>query len=297
VDSLAEVVPQPVAPDFAVFYLAHFEGIVAAVRSLAGPAAEDVAQEAFFAAHRRWGTVSHYDLPVAWVRRVAVRMAVRTRQREQRRRDLRGNLFTSVCSAETDVDVVAALAELPQRSAAALTLHHLLDQPVRGVAEQLGLSEGATKVLLHRARSDLAGRVSGLRGRWVSERLWTVDRVVQRLVLAGGESHVDTVLEDLRHQAGRWELHLTEGAYLLRRDDGMRLDEGRALAVGHHLELHPRVGEGRVLLRTALDGNRLKITLVDNTTPATKEVPDSVWMDLFLAADVFVYDGRRRSRL
>ena len=43
--------------------------------------AEDVAQEAFYRLLKHWRTVSTYDLPEAWVRRVAIRIAVREVQR------------------------------------------------------------------------------------------------------------------------------------------------------------------------------------------------------------------------
>ena len=39
-------------------------------------AAEDIAQEAFLAAHNAWDRVSHYEKPEAWVRRVVANKSV-----------------------------------------------------------------------------------------------------------------------------------------------------------------------------------------------------------------------------
>src|SRR4029450_11455704 len=44
--------------------------------------ARDIAQDAFVHLYPRWRRVSRYDRPDAWVRRVAVRMAVRASRRE-----------------------------------------------------------------------------------------------------------------------------------------------------------------------------------------------------------------------
>ena len=49
--------------------------------------AEDIAQDAFLAAHRDWERVGRYDKPGAWVRRVVANLSVslvRTRVREAR---------------------------------------------------------------------------------------------------------------------------------------------------------------------------------------------------------------------
>jgi DNA-directed RNA polymerase specialized sigma24 family protein len=47
--------------------------------------AEDVAQEAFTQLFVNWAKISQYERPDAWVRRVAVRLAVRYARRERMR--------------------------------------------------------------------------------------------------------------------------------------------------------------------------------------------------------------------
>jgi RNA polymerase sigma factor (sigma-70 family) len=54
----------------------------------------------------------------------------------------------------TEIDAVRrALTRLPERQRSALVLRDQLDLPYAEVAETLGISMGATKVLIHRARA------------------------------------------------------------------------------------------------------------------------------------------------
>ena len=64
--------------DFAEFYEASYRRVVALVAAIVGDRhqAEDIAQEAFSRALTRWQRVARYDLPEAWVRRVALRLTV-----------------------------------------------------------------------------------------------------------------------------------------------------------------------------------------------------------------------------
>ena len=92
----AEHVALAVASDaFDTFYRAEKPRVVAVVSSLTGDraAAEDIVQEAFATAMRRWATVSGYERPGDWVKRVAVNRAIsrfRRRQSETRALDAAG---------------------------------------------------------------------------------------------------------------------------------------------------------------------------------------------------------------
>ena len=68
-DSLASAVET-----FEELYQREFPAIVALAYVLSGSrvAAEDLAQESFLAAHRRWEAIGGYDNPSAWVRRVCI---------------------------------------------------------------------------------------------------------------------------------------------------------------------------------------------------------------------------------
>src|SRR5215510_11284138 len=46
--------------------------------------AKEIAQEAFCRALQRWDRISGYERPGAWVRTVAIRLAIRTRDRRRR---------------------------------------------------------------------------------------------------------------------------------------------------------------------------------------------------------------------
>jgi RNA polymerase sigma-70 factor, ECF subfamily len=283
--------------DFADFYRLEFGRIVGAVRLFAGAAAEDVAQEAFFVAQQRWDEVATFDVPFAWVRRVAFRIAGRRAERDRMRTSLEAGvgLSDAAPSSGLDLDLVASLAELPRRHAAAVWLHHVEDRPVAEVADQLGCSTAAMKVLLLRTRRRLAGRVGGLTGRWISEQLWTPDRIVHHLEEISAGEHIGTVLdEDLEGRGGRWELTIADGAYRLYRDDGMRLDDGACNVRGNEVALVPTVTAGHVVFRTAIDGERMRLTMVEDTTPPTRGVPDPVWMSLFIGSGPFGYAGRPR---
>ena len=118
--------------------------------------ARDIAQEAFVQLFPRWRRVSHYDRPDAWVRRVAIRMAVRAIRREGLRRRYEPRVEVSPPPGPVDLDVLRAVAKLPGAQRAAVVLFYLEDRPVTEVADILACSEVTAKVHLHRARKRLA---------------------------------------------------------------------------------------------------------------------------------------------
>ena len=61
--------------------------------------------------------------------------------------------------AMLDIDVRAALMQLPLQQRQVCALHYLMDQSVETIAEGLGVSEGSVKTQLHRARKSLAARL------------------------------------------------------------------------------------------------------------------------------------------
>jgi RNA polymerase sigma factor (sigma-70 family) len=170
------VPPDGADAEFAEFYRHSFGRVAASVRVVAGAAAEDVAQEALIAAHLRWDEISQLDIPFAWVRKVARRIAGRYAERDRVRSTLEARMTLANRGPMTipDLDLVGALASLPDRHAAAVWLHHVADRPVVEVAERLGCSVAATKVLLLRSRRRMGDQLSSVRGRWVSERSWHV---------------------------------------------------------------------------------------------------------------------------
>jgi RNA polymerase sigma factor (sigma-70 family) len=118
--------------------------------------AEDVAQEAFTQLLVHWGTVSRYERPEAWVRRVAIRLAVRQLRRERLRAVLQRSVEPPAPVSPVDVDLLRALRALPERQRAAVALFYLEDRPMSEIAWILGCSKATVKVHLFKARKRLA---------------------------------------------------------------------------------------------------------------------------------------------
>ena len=279
--------------DFEEFYRLEFGRVVRAIATPAGSRAEDVAQEAFLVAHAKWEDIGVLDLPVAWVRKVALRMAWRHREREAARVRVEGLGSWSGESFEGDVDLVVALADLPDRHAAAIRLHHLQDLPVADVAEQLGCSVSAAKVLLMRGRQQLGRRLSGVDGRWVSERHWTAAAIARHVTAYAGAGCVGPILEEeLRGIGGRWELSIDGRDYWLERSDGLRLDRGRFGLVHGRATIEPTENTGTASFTLLLDGDRAKVDDIVTSLPPTRGVADMVWLDLLLGSGPLRYVGR-----
>ena len=125
-------------------------------------AAQDVAQEAFVRAWQRWNTVSRYDQPLAWVRRVSINLV---NSRWRRLLTARTYLERQREEHEPEVTpdhamVVAALRRLPKSQREALVLHYLADMSVEDVAHHLDAPLGTVKSWLHRGREALAGALA-----------------------------------------------------------------------------------------------------------------------------------------
>lgn len=118
--------------------------------------AQEITQEAFLKLLENWRTVSSYEQPEAWVRRVAIRMAVRRAGREAQRGLRERAVGQPRRPEEPDVDLANAVAALAPRQRAAVVLHYYEDLPVLEVARVLNVSESTVKQHLHRARARLA---------------------------------------------------------------------------------------------------------------------------------------------
>jgi RNA polymerase sigma-70 factor (ECF subfamily) len=118
--------------------------------------ARDIAQDAFIELLTRWNRISRYERPEAWVRRVAIRMAMRWLGRERRRPWLERELHPSSLPEPVDVDLLRAIHRLPSVQRAAIVLFYFEDRPVAEVADILQISPAAAKVALHRSRRRLA---------------------------------------------------------------------------------------------------------------------------------------------
>ena len=136
--------------------LAVVAGTVAANRSVG----EDIAQEALAKAHQQWGKVAALDKPGAWVRRVAINLAIGRKRRSVSEAKALLKLGPAATdAAETrrgDPAVWAAVDRLAPKQRAVVALHYLEDRPVAEIAEILDISVSAATSNLHKARTNLA---------------------------------------------------------------------------------------------------------------------------------------------
>jgi RNA polymerase sigma-70 factor (ECF subfamily) len=150
---------------FEVFYQQELRAVIGLAYALSGSrtAAEDLAQEAFIAAHKNWDRVGAYDKPGAWVRRVVVNKSVSLFRRRVREAKAMAKLrFADAVMpslpAEDD-EFWAQVRALPKRQAQVIALHYLEDRPVAEIAEILDCAEGTVKVHLRNGRLRLADRL------------------------------------------------------------------------------------------------------------------------------------------
>ena len=127
-------------------------------------AAEELAQDAFLAAHRSWDRIGGYEDPGGWVRRVVANRAVSRRRRlgSERRALARIQSRAPAPVADAppaDPEFWRAVRELPARQAQAVALHYLEDRSVAEIGEILGCAPATVKVHLHRGRLALADRL------------------------------------------------------------------------------------------------------------------------------------------
>ena len=168
------VAPAPpgvaVAPpdDFDGFYRANYAPVVRLAYSLCGSMsiAEELAQEAFVAAHQRWPRLHGFDRPDLWVRRVVINRSISFRRREATERRALEQLQdrepdgVAADAGVGDTELWAALRELSPRQAEALALFYVEDQPLSEVAKILGLGEETVKTHLKRGRAALATKLA-----------------------------------------------------------------------------------------------------------------------------------------
>ena len=124
--------------------------------------AEEVVQEAFARASVRWTRLRDYDVPEAWVRRVAMNLAADRARSLRRQASAILKLSPSPAVPAVSVEALAlaeALRTLPVRQRQVLVLHYLVDLPVEEVARTLDMPYGTVKSLLARGRKALAAKL------------------------------------------------------------------------------------------------------------------------------------------
>ena len=140
----------------------HYARLVALGVSMTGDhgVARDCAQETFIRAHDRWESVSAYDRPGAWLRRVMSNLLIdhhRSRSAELRAVDrLDATTVRTAESPDQPGDEWDALvADLPARQRLIVTLFYGHDQSIADIADVLGVSPNTVKSSLSKARTTL----------------------------------------------------------------------------------------------------------------------------------------------
>jgi RNA polymerase sigma-70 factor (ECF subfamily) len=149
---------------FETFYLSEYRAVVGLAYALSGnrSIAEDLAQEAFLAAHRNWHRIAGYDRPSAWVRRVVANLsvsAVRRRIAETKALVRLGEREPLSELEPDDLQFWHAVRSLPRRQSQVIALHYLDDRPVDDIAEILAMAPGTVKKHLFDGRRALARRL------------------------------------------------------------------------------------------------------------------------------------------
>jgi RNA polymerase sigma-70 factor, ECF subfamily len=149
---------------FEELFRSNYQGVVGLIAALCGSraVAEELAQEAFVRAFRRWDRIAAYDRPDAWVRRVAVNLAVSSARRTAaearamarvRRLSRRGAEELTAA----DDEFWRAVRRLPRRQAQCIALRYLEDRSIDDIAAILAVDTATVRVHLHRGRLALAG--------------------------------------------------------------------------------------------------------------------------------------------
>jgi RNA polymerase sigma-70 factor (ECF subfamily) len=145
--------------------------------------ARDVVQEAYFRAYKGIGKFREEAQFSTWLYRITANCAATHlgRRRKHRHEELPDDDSVLDLVAERDPQAMAdasglrerltaALEDLPPRLRAVVVLRDVYDLPHEAIAAELGISESAAKVRLHRARRRLRERLFPLPGEEDDER-------------------------------------------------------------------------------------------------------------------------------
>ncbi len=117
--------------------------------------AEEAVQEAFARLWSRWTECRDLDNPEAWVRRVAINIAVSRWRRHSRVVALQESNVPAPQAGSPTGDLADALRHVPMKHRQALLLHHVMGLSVAEVASEMSAPQGTVKSWLSRGRSEL----------------------------------------------------------------------------------------------------------------------------------------------
>ena len=168
---------------FAVLIRRYNQRLYRVVRGIAGDdaSAEDALQQTYMSAFRHLSQLRRGARFASWLRRIAVREALRGRRERDRMQPLHeaaasaqilpfpGISEGQLSAREWARFVEAAIDELPETYRAVLVMRRLEHLTTGETAKLLGLSEWNVRIRLHRARKLLKNRLHGKVGEAVDE--------------------------------------------------------------------------------------------------------------------------------
>jgi RNA polymerase sigma-70 factor (ECF subfamily) len=152
------------ARDFDDFFREHYPATVRALELDGTPTdeAHDAAQEAYVRAYARWWRVGHYREPAAWVRRVSVNVLRDAHRRSVTQEAALPRLApeTVVPAPELPDDLDEVLETLSDQQRQAVDLYYRAGFSTEEAAARMGISSGAFRFHLSRARRALKPRMA-----------------------------------------------------------------------------------------------------------------------------------------
>lgn len=139
--------------DFDALFRAERDGLYRTMLAFTGgraDVAEDATAEAFARAYERRGELRN---PIAWIYRVAFRVAIDEVRRDRRRGDPEDSSIPGASPELTDL--IAALRQLSPNQRAAIVLRHVADLEMDEVARRMGTATPTVRVHLYRGRARL----------------------------------------------------------------------------------------------------------------------------------------------
>jgi RNA polymerase sigma-70 factor (sigma-E family) len=149
---------------FEQFYQASRDACLRSVLASVGDRqlAEDLVAEAFTRAWGSWHTVSRHPAPAAWIVRTALNTRISWWRRRRREVALNSDFEFAASPAGDggldsglDVNLLAALRQLPQRQREVIVFRVFLDLDTKTTAKVLGIAPGTVTAHLSRAVTTL----------------------------------------------------------------------------------------------------------------------------------------------
>lgn len=158
---VAEVALGGQTETFEAFFELGYARLVRSLLALTGrrAVAEEIAQEAMLEAYRRWSSVSAFERPDLWVRRVAINRAISTRRRVVAEMAAFARIGLPPEEARPvelrDEALWAAVRRLSGQQRAAMVLS-IEGYTAREIGDVLGCSDETAQTHVRRARTRLA---------------------------------------------------------------------------------------------------------------------------------------------